>query len=116
MTGMMTRNGILIRQGDSYDIAMQFKSKDGEAFDITGAQIVLTVKDEDNLLFSIAGELIEPLHGKALIKILPQHTNIDVGKYEANIRAIFANGDVHTIFPQDLTKNAIFEISERVGV
>ncbi|MBO7556832.1 MAG: BppU family phage baseplate upper protein, partial [Alphaproteobacteria bacterium] len=112
MTGMMTRNGILIRQGDSYDIAMHFKSKNGDDFDISGAQISFNVKNESALLFAIAGELVEPKRGKALIKILPQHTNIDAGKYEANIKIVFANGDVHTIFPQDITQNAVFEISE----
>ena len=114
MVGMMTRNGILIRQGDSYDVAMHFRNKNGEDFDISGAQISLSVKKDDALLFSIDGDLVDPERGKALIKILPQHTNIDVGKYEANIRVIFLNGAVHTIFPQDLTKNAVFEISERV--
>lgn len=114
MTGMMTRNGILIRQGDSYDIVMHFKSKNGEDFDISGAEISLNVKSEGELLFCVAGELVEPTHGKALIKILPQHTSVDVGKYEANIKVVFANGDVHTIFPQDITKNAVFEISEGV--
>ena len=115
MAGIMTRNGILIRRGDSYDIAMHFKNKNGGDFDISGAQIVLCVKNGDDLLFELSAELAEPQHGKAIIKILPQYTDIDAGKYEANIKIMLANGAVHTIFPQDLTKNAIFEISEGVS-
>ncbi|MBP5398894.1 MAG: hypothetical protein J6Y53_00565 [Alphaproteobacteria bacterium] len=114
MTGVMTHDGILIKQGDSYDIAMHFKSKCGGDLDITGASVTLNVKQGEDSVLSIAGEIVEPLKGLAVIKITPQHTSIDVGVYEANIKVVFANGDVHTIFPQDITKNAIFEIAEGV--
>lgn len=114
MTGIMTHEGILIKQGDSYDIVMHFKDKCGGDLDITGAAITLNVKSDEASVLSIAGEIVEPLKGLAVIKITPQHTAIDVGVYEANIRVVFANGDVHTIFPQDITKNAVFEIAEGV--
>ncbi len=114
MTGIMTHDGILVKQGDSYDIEMHFKSRCGKDFDITGATVTLNVKNAENSVFSIAGEIVEPLKGVAVIKITPQHTSIDVGAYEANIKVAFANGDVHTIFPQDITKNAVFEIAEGV--
>lgn len=114
MTGIMTHEGILIKQGDSYDIVMHFKDKCGKDLDITGAIITLSVKNEESSVLSVNGEIVEPLKGMAVIKITPLHTAIDVGVYEANIRVVFANGDVHTIFPQDITKNAVFEIVKGV--
>ncbi len=114
MTGIMTHDGILIKQGDSYDIVMHFRSKCGKDFDISGANVTLNIKSGENNLFSIEGEIIEPAKGLAVIKITPQHTSVEAGVYEANIKAVFANGDVHTIFPQDITKNAVFEIVQGV--
>ena len=114
MTGIMTHDGILIKQGDSYDIAMHFKNKCGDDFDISNATITLNVKNDEGALFSIPGDIVEPLKGVAVIRITPLHTSIDVGVYEANIKVVFANGDVHTIFPQDISKNAVFEIAEGV--
>ena len=34
MAGIMTHNSILIRRGDSFDIVMQFKNKNGAPLDI----------------------------------------------------------------------------------
>ena len=115
MSGIMTPNGILVRQGDSFNIALRFKNKDGTAMDISGATITLAVKDgSGSAVFFVDGDIVNAEEGKALIKLTPQETQTEVGKYEANIKIVFANGEVHTIFPQDLTKNAVFQISERV--
>ncbi len=115
MTGTMTPNGILVRQGDSFDIAMRFKHKDGSVMDISGANIYLDVKDQDETtVLHIAGDIIDAGNGQALIKITPQHSRLAVGSYEANIKIIFASGNVHTIFPQDISQNAIFQITEGV--
>lgn len=115
MTGMMTPNGILVRQGDSFDIAMRFKHKDGTPLDISGSQVCLDVKDdEDNIILHINGDITDATNGYVVIKITPQHSNLNVGTYEANIKITFANGDVHTVFPQDLSQNAVFQISEGV--
>ena len=115
MTGMMTPNGILVRQGDSFDIAMHFKQKDGTPLNISGSQIFLDVKnDEDSNILHISGDITDATRGDAVIKITPQHSALAIGTYEANIKIIFANGDVHTIFPQDLSQNAVFQISEGV--
>ena len=114
MSGMMTENGILVRQGDSFDITMHFKKKDGSDMDISNAQIILSVKDgSGSAVFLIEGDVTNGAQGKAVIKITPAYSAIEVGEYEANIKVIFANGDVHTIFPQDLSRNAMFKISER---
>ena len=116
MAGIMTHNSILIRQGDSFDIVMQFKNKNGTPIDISESKILLTVQDKDKILkFKIIGEIIDGVNGKARIKILPKHSEQEAGIYAANIEIIFKNGDVHTIFPQDLTSNAIFQISEEVS-
>lgn len=116
MAGIMTHNSILIRQGDSFDIVMQFKNKNGSPLDINGSKIFLTVEDENKMLkFKIVGEIIDAVNGKARIKILPKHSRQKAGIYAANIEIVFKNGDVHTIFPQDLSSNAIFQISAEVG-
>ena len=116
MAGIMTHNSILIRRGDSFDIVMQFKNKNGAPLDISESKILLTVQDKDKILkFKIIGEIIDGVNGKARIKILPKHSGQEVGIYAANIEIIFKNGDVHTIFPQDLTSNAIFQISDEVS-
>ena len=115
MTGTMTPNGILVRRGDSFDIAMHFKHKDGTPLDISGAQIFFDAKDnEENIVLHISGDITDATEGRAVVKITPQHSKLDVGTYEANIKIIFANGDVHTIFPQDLSRNAMLQISEGV--
>ncbi len=116
MAGLMTANSILVRRGDSFDIVMQFKDKNGIPLDISESKIVLSVQDSDKILkFKIIGEIIDAANGKARIKILPKHSKQEAGIYGANIEIILKNGDTHTIFPQDLTSNAIFQISEEVS-
>ena len=115
MSGIMTPNGILVRQGDSFKIALRFKNKDGTSMNISGSTVTLAVKDGDGYaVFSVSGEIVDAAEGKALIQLTPQQTQAEVGTYQANIKIVFANGDVHTVFPQDLSKNAVFQISERV--
>lgn len=115
MTGIITPNGILVRQGDSFDITMQFKRKNGQPHNISGSIINLNIKDEEGAVdMVIAGDIVDALQGRAIIKITPQHSNINIGSYNANIKIVFANGDVHTIFPQDLSRNAVFQITEGV--
>lgn len=115
MAGLMTPNGILVRRGDSFDILLQFKDKKGGPLDISGASLAMTVQDGHGVfLYKIAGEIIDTAAGQASIKIMPQHSKMDPGDYAANIEVVFRNGDVHTVFPQNMTANALFRISEEV--
>lgn len=116
MAGIMTPNSILVRRGDSFDILMQFKDKKGKPLDIGGASVALTVQNSSGVfLYKIAGEIIDAAAGQARIKILPQHSKTEPGDYAANIEIVFRNGDVHTVFPQDMTANALFRISAEVS-
>ena len=115
MAGLMTQNGILIRRGDSFDIVMNFKLKNGDPMNIEGVSVFLVIQSsKGEFLHKIAAEIINAEKGTARIKIKPQHTLMDVGFYEVNIKTVLKNGDVHTIFPQDMTANGVFQISEEV--
>ncbi len=116
MAGIMTPNSILVRRGDSFDISMQFKDKQGEALDISGASVVMAVQNGSGVfLYKIAGEIVDAAQGKVRLKITPQHSTMEPGDYAANIQVVFRNGDVHTIFPQDITANALFKIGKEVS-
>ena len=45
MAGYMTQNGIVVRQGDSFDILLQFRNADGKAINIQDWQIKMSVYD-----------------------------------------------------------------------
>lgn len=58
MAGYMTQNGIVVRQGDSFDILLQFRNADGKAINIQDWQIKMSVYDADRkvLKFSKTGK------------------------------------------------------------
>lgn len=119
MVGKITQVGITVRQGDSFDILMQFRNKNGQPFDISECFLKMEVLDlqKNKPLFSIDGEIVEPMSGKARIKVVPQHTiGKEVKDYGADIKLILKNGDVHTVYPQDINKIAFFRISKNLGV
>lgn len=116
MAGIMTPNSILVRRGDSFDIVMQFKDKKGGGLDISGATVAMTVQNGNGtFLYKIDGEITDAVQGKVRLKITSQHSRLEPGDYAANIQIVFKNGDVHTIFPQDMTTNALFKISREVA-
>ena len=96
MAGYMTQNGIVVRQGDSFDILLQFRNADGKAINIQDWQI-LDVKE-----------------GKARIELKPADTGIDAGDYVTDIQVTTDQNDVHTIFPQDVNRVGVFRITEQV--
>ena len=91
MAGIMTPAGITIRRGDSFDILMNFKSGN-KNFDLTECKIKMTVRDSDNKeIFSKDGEIISAANGTTL-----------------------KNGDVHTIYPQNVNAVAYFKLTPEV--
>ncbi len=114
MTGILNNNGIIVRKGDSFAIAIRFKTEQG-MLDISGAKIKMDVKDmDDKLLFSKAGQITDALNGLAGIELTPQDTNLDAGDYKTDIQITYADGQVHTIFPQDINKVAYFRVTSQV--
>lgn len=114
MSGILNSSGIVVRKGDSFTIAIRFKTEQG-VLDISGARIKMDVKDaSDTLLFSKSGELTDAINGLAAIELTPQDTNLDVGDYKTDIQITYTNGQVHTIFPQNINKVGYFRITNQV--
>lgn len=114
MAGIMTPQGITVRQGDSFDIIMNFKSG-RRNFDLTECHIKMAVRNDNNeVIFSKDGEIIAAASGTARIKINPDDTNNSVGTYKTDIQLTLKNGDVHTIYPQNLNAVAYFKITPEV--
>lgn len=116
MTGKMSREGIIVRQGDSFDILLHFRKKDGSDFDITGCSLKMTVKKEkeETPIFTAEGIILDGLKGNAIIKLSPENTEVPVGDYVTDIELHLQNGDVHTIFPENLARTGIFRVTEDI--
>jgi len=116
MTGKMTREGIIVRQGDSFDILLHFRKKDGTDFDISDCTIKMTVRENEHEKeqFSVFGEVLDAAAGKAIIKLTPENTERAVGDYVTDIELRLPNGDVHTIFPENITSTGIFRITRDI--
>ena len=116
MSGKLTSHGITIRHGDSFNILMQFKTPQ-QNFDLTNSEIRMSVRDTEkpqNPIISKTAEIIDSVNGKARLVITAQDTNINIGEYETDIQITLPNGDVHTIYPQNLSKPAYFIITPDV--
>lgn len=117
MVGRIMPQFIEVRQGDSFTVPLQFKGKDG-FLDISGAELKMQVRNrEDNkVLVTKLGGIDDAVKGKAHIAILPSDTkNLSVGgDYVTDIQITFANGEVHTVYPGDVSKVAAFIVSRNV--
>ncbi len=117
MVGRIMPNFIEIRQGDSFTIPLQFKNKEG-FIDISGARVNLYVKDNESgkIVLSKSGNIDDGVLGKASITLIPEDSkNMAVdGDYSTNIQITFAQGEVHTIYPSDISKTASFIISPTI--
>ena len=114
MTGILNSQGIIVRKGDSFTIAMQFKTKDGP-LDISGTKIKMEVRDaDDRNLFTKIAEVTDAAEGLAAIELTPEDTDLEPGEYKTDIQATYANGQVHTVYPQKICKVAYFKITPHV--
>lgn len=114
MAGIMTPAGITIRRGDSFDILMNFKSGN-KNFDLTECQLKMTVRDSDNNeIFSKDGEIISAANGTARIKLTSTETDYPPANYKTDIQLTLKNGDVHTIYPQNVNAVAYFKLTPEV--
>ena len=117
MTGRIMPNFIEIRQGDSFNIMLQFKNNKNY-LDISNSLIKMQVRNtkDNKTVFTKIGEIDDAVKGKAHILISPTDTkNLTLdADYITDIQITFANGEVHTIFPQDNNKVASFIVTKNV--
>ena len=113
MVGTITSKGITARNGDSFNIILQFKHSE-TPMDLNDCTIKLGVKNPaDKIMFEKIAEIIDATTGKARIVITPEESSIAVGEYKADIQITLKNGEVHTVYPQDINKLAYFRITEQ---
>lgn len=117
MVGRILPQMIEVRQGDSFTIPLQFKGRDG-FIDITGSVLKMEVRNsiDNKVLFSKKGIIDDGIRGKAHVSIAPLDTkNLSPqGEYITDIQITFANGEVHTVYPGDVSKVASFVVSQNV--
>lgn len=113
MVGTVSSFMITVRKGDSFDIVFQMKA-DGMPMDLTDCEVKMNVKDGDFLKFTKKGEIFEPENGKFRIKLTPKETNIAVGEYKTDVQIKLKNGDIHTIYPEDVNRVAVFRVTADV--
>lgn len=117
MVGRILPQFIEVRQGDSFTIPLQFKGRDG-LIDLTGASLKMQVRNrEDNkVLLTKIGSIDDALKGKASLSILPSDTKnlLPRGDYITDIQITFGNGEVHTVYPAEVSKVAAFIVSQNV--
>lgn len=114
MTGRVVNNLIEVRQGDSFVINFEF-IKDCKPIDLTGAQMLMEVKDDDGkTIFSLSGTAVDVVNGKMALVLTPEQTSKPAGDYSTDIQITFADGSVNTIFPANVNQVAVFRITEQV--
>ena len=114
MAGVILPNMIIVRKGDSFDIVLQFRTDD-KPWDLTDCTVKMTVRNnEEKVLFGKSGEIFDISGGKVRLKLLPEDTNITPGDYKTDIQIRLKNGDVHTVYPGDVNKVAVFRITPEV--
>ncbi|MBQ0114185.1 MAG: BppU family phage baseplate upper protein [Bacteroidales bacterium] len=119
MTGRILQNGnvIEVRQGDNFNIRLQFK-KQGKEIDLTGADVKMQVKNPDNgqVMWTLSGQATDIEQGKFLIPLTPIQTGIAVGTYTTDIQIQFNDElkSIHTIFPADVNKTGYFRVTPQV--
>lgn len=114
MAGRVLNNLIEVRQGDSFDMPIHLTSE-GKDLDISGFVFKMQIRNEEgNIILSKTGEIADALRGRACMNLNSKDTSIPTGDYLTDIQVTFANGQVHTIFPQNTNTVAIFRITEQV--
>lgn len=117
MVGRIMPHFIEVRQGDSFTVPFQFKGKDGYV-DLTNSVIKMQVrtKGDNKVVLNKLGSIDDAAKGKASLTILPADTAmLSLGaEYVTDIQITFGNGEVHTVYPEDVSKVAAFIVSRNV--
>ncbi|MBQ8676870.1 MAG: hypothetical protein IJ529_00175 [Alphaproteobacteria bacterium] len=119
MVGKIMPDYIQIRQGDNFTIALQFRDyQSGKFIDLTNASLKMQVrvKSSGKAVLSKTGLIDDAVMGKAHLALLPADSkNLSLDEdYVADIQITFANGEVHTVYPADVTKVAAFIVTANV--
>jgi hypothetical protein len=117
MTGVINKNLISVRQGDSFTINLALNNR-CQPMDLTGYVGLMQVRQKDNneVVFSCFAEPVDMLQGKIAFVLTPVMTSIDEGDYVCDIQITSPVGEVHTIYPADVNKVATFRITRQVTV
>ncbi len=117
MVGRIMPHFIEVRQGDSFTIPLQIKGKNG-FIDITGAELKMQIRKraDNKILVTKTGVIDDGIKGKAHLALIPADTKnlIAGGEYLTDIQITFPNGEVHTIYPADVSKVASFIVSQHI--
>lgn len=114
MSGALHPNGITVRRGDNFTINLHFKDESGD-INMTGAAVKMSAAKEDGTkVLAKNGVISDAVHGLAVIELLPEDTDIEEGDYQADIQVCMPNGQIHTIFPQNINSLAYFKITPQV--
>lgn len=114
MAGKVLPNLITVRQGDSFDMPIHFHSGCKDT-DITGWIVKMQVADGNGkMVITKIGEISDAARGRACLSLSAEDTNIPVGDYSTDIQVTLPNGQVHTLFPQNINSVATFRVTEQV--
>lgn len=118
MTGKINAiaNLITIRQGDSYELELQFrKGNCAQAIDMTDCIVKAQARNDSNeVVFEKTADSINIEQGLYCLRFTPSETNISVGDYRMDIQYMMPDGSVHTFFPSDPDKLGTLRITEQV--
>lgn len=106
---------IEVRQGDSFNIKLRFKAKN-KALNLSALKVIMQVRknENDSLVFEKEAEAVEAAQGIYLLRLTPAETSAPAGNYKTDIQVMFANGEVNTIFPQNVAKIGVFRLTPQV--
>lgn len=114
MSGILNSRGITVRRGDSFAINFHFTDNIGD-MDLKDTQLKMCVKKEDgSKVLEKNGVISDAARGLASIELTPADTDIEADEYLTDIQIKLSDGQVHTIFPQDINSLAYFIITPHV--
>ena len=90
----------LIR-GDSREIGVTFKDKDGDAINLTNATVFFTVSrqqnpdnDDNALITKDVSSHDQPETGRTVIKLTPEDTDVNLGSFWYDVQLVDVEGNV----------------------
>ena len=117
MVGRIRPNAIEVKKGDNFMINLQLKGRNGY-INLSGASLKMQVRtrDEDEVVLTKQGVIDDSVKGKAYLRLEPKDTKTlqAGGDYVTDIQMTFGNGEIHTIFPANLSTRAAFIVSPDV--
>ena len=92
---------IKLIRGDSRDIGVTFKDKDGDAINLTNGTVFFTVSkiqnpqnDDDAVITKDVTSHDEPETGRTVIELTPEDTDINPGSFWYDVQLVDVEGNV----------------------